>query len=510
MNSSRIVWREAGNGTSPLTRPRLIEYAAHDCILFFRHVYFLSYESDPARADLTEQRIVGAALPKRQWANSQPRREFDETAESTVSAMSTVHVTRWTVISRSAVIPIEVQIHNTPRVSGPDAELHNRQESLSLIDKEESRSDFSAPEQNDSAQRGARGWGSSIDATGRRETVADDFDVMPLIRACVDTDEQKRKEARKQFQELFGESIYNWMRKIPTRNFRKLSEDEVTEFYLWLMDDRLFRRIQNFKNRSPFPAYLMSILFVGARRPPIPSLFQEWLRERAGKEEPDTTSLDATEDYEDGENHSRLEKLTDKDAIWPTDPEPQEYTGPYADCAREVYSALPHRDQLLLKLFRLIENTLTNEDYEELAKWSRRERSEVEGIVAHVMTRLINKEERLSALRDKFERVSGDILFEEQHLQQIRRQLSPLPLMSPQRKKLLQGQTETEERRKRLYGQLANIKEEIRRFVVTTPYKDLAELLNLSMGAAGAMIAHLRQRLLAQWEACLSAKGVKR
>lgn len=353
-------------------------------------------------------------------------------------------------------------------------------------------------------------WRAVRYTTVRRETVADDFDMMPLIRACVDTDERIRIDARKRFQDLFGELIYNWIRKIPTKSFQKLSEDEVTDFYLWLMEDRLFRLIQNFKNQSPFPAYLMSILFVGARRPPIPSLFQQWLRERHKKKEPDTTSLDATDDYEDGEIPSRLEKLTNENALWATDPGPKEYTGPYADCAREIYSALPHRNQLLLKLFLLSASILTNEDYEELAKWSRRERSEVEGVVAHVLTLLTSEDTRLSTLRRKLERVSGDILFEEQHLQQIRRQLSPLSSMSSQQKKLLQEQTETEKRIKRLYRQLANIREEIRRFVITTPYKYLAELLNTSMGNAGALITKLRQRLFVQWETCLSAKGVKR
>lgn len=353
-------------------------------------------------------------------------------------------------------------------------------------------------------------WRAVRYITVRRETVADDFDIMPLIRACVDTDERIRVEARKRFQDLFGELIYNWIRKIPTKSFRKLSEDEVTDFYLWLMEDRLFRRIQNFKNQSPFPAYLMSILFVGARHPPIPSLFQEWLRERRRKEEPNAISLEATVDQEDGENPSRREKLTDKDVLWPTDPEPKEYTGPYDACARDIYQALPPRDRLLLKLFSLADSILADEDYEELVRWSRRHRSEAEAILTQVLNQLISKDEKFAALREKLERVSGDVLFEEQRLQQIRRQLSPLSPMSPQQKKLLKEQAEAEERLKRLYGQLTNIKEEIRRFVVTTPYTDLAELLNTSTGNAGALITKLRQRLFVQWETCLSAKGVKR
>lgn len=345
----------------------------------------------------------------------------------------------------------------------------------------------------------------------------EDRETLQLIRDCVAEDEATRLAARVRFQIRYGETIYNWCRRYMShdewckdiRRKRHISLDEqVSDFYAYLLIEKgiLYSRMQSFKNTAPFEAFLRSILFIGMARTRIPSMLREWLREGKKKKEPDSYSLDTSQKSEDQEGPSRRDLVQDRDLPW-KDPEPEEYAGWEAECARRIIADLEPRDRVLLKLLYLIENQLEDADYAELAEWSKQPEDEMRKLVEQVCAALTAKDENLATLRDRFVRKASALADEKLKLQQIQAKISPLLPMPAEGKRLYAEYAKTTERYDRLCAELEGIREEIRRCNMNTSTKDLARLLNIRPGTAGARVAHLRAQLREKWEACLQAKG---
>jgi len=345
----------------------------------------------------------------------------------------------------------------------------------------------------------------------------EDSQTLQLIRDCVAEDEATRLAARVRFQIRYGETTYNWCRRYMSqdewckdiRRKRHLSLDEqVSDFYAYLLIEKgiLYSRMQSFKNTCPFEAFLRSILFIGMPRLRIPSMLREWLREGEKKKEPDCYSLDTPQNSEDQEGPSRRDLVQDRDLPW-VDEEPEEYAGREAEYARRIVAALEPRDRLLLKLLYLIENQLEDADYAELAKWSNWPEDEVRKLVEQVCDALTAKDENLSTLRDRFVRKANDVANEKLKLQQIQAKISPLSPMPADGKRLHADYAKTTERYHRLCNELEGIREEIRRCNMNTSTEDLARLLNVKPGTAGARVAHLRAQVREKWEACMQTKG---
>src|SRR6266850_4381328 len=91
-----------------------------------------------------------------------------------------------------------------------------------------------------------------------------DFDLKALLRSCLQGD----TDSRIQFQDLFGELIYNY----PIRSFR-LPSDRTGDFYIYVFnEDRIFRRVGGFeaRNGAQFKTYLNGYV--------LRDLFREWQR----------------------------------------------------------------------------------------------------------------------------------------------------------------------------------------------------------------------------------------
>ena len=100
-------------------------------------------------------------------------------------------------------------------------------------------------------------------------------ELKEIVRACL----QEDRHARTRFQDLFGESIYNY----PVKMFR-LAPDKAGDFYVYVFEDnRIFRRLRGFEGRNGahFKTYLEGYV--------LRDLFREW---RRSQKELETISLE--------------------------------------------------------------------------------------------------------------------------------------------------------------------------------------------------------------------------
>ena len=74
---------------------------------------------------------------------------------------------------------------------------------------------------------------------------------------------------------------------------------------------------------------------------------------------------------------------------------------------------------------------------------------------------------------------------------------------------LLQQQEEVEQALTKRYQQRARILEELRTSKMTTPYKDIALLLNMTTGTVSSRICRLRQRLMQEFDEENAQEGEK-
>jgi RNA polymerase sigma factor (sigma-70 family) len=298
----------------------------------------------------------------------------------------------------------------------------------------------------------------------------DPDDVPELARACASGD----AAARRAFQDRYAEDIYNF----PVKIYRVPAE-RAADFYVYVFErDRIFTRLRTFegRNRIQFRTFLAYYV--------LRSLFLEWQR---GLRELETVPLGETEPAPPEEP--------------PGHPEPghPDDDGPTA----ELWRTLTPEERLDLKLLSLLEHQLTPDDVRLLARVSRRSLEETLAVVAEVETALRARDVKLARLRDELDSAWGWIVLRRRELQETDEKLRLLGSEhgSPARQRLV-------ERRQRLDGALSRrtrqrdaLLEEVRSFKMTTPYKDIARLLNSNVGTVCSRIFRLRQRLERRWPA---------
>ncbi|MBI3796678.1 MAG: hypothetical protein HY268_06880 [Deltaproteobacteria bacterium] len=301
-------------------------------------------------------------------------------------------------------------------------------------------------------------------------------DILNVIRACAAGD----TEARRRFQEEYGEDIYNFPVKI-----YGLDLEKAGDFYVYVFEkDRVFTRIKTFagRNNIQFRTFLSYYA--------LKSLFLEWLRTMR---EVETISLNtplggATE------GESALEDiLPDLTAV-----ETEEVGSGEEDPAARIWSSLSPEEQLDLKLLSLIECDLSPEDIRLLAKVSGRSIRDTLTLLTEVQVGLKRKDEKLSRLRDELDSAWGWILLRQKELQEIHRKILLMEQERdfPGQEKLLLREKELERTLAKRHGQRERIVEEIGKLKLTTPYKDMARLLNTTTGTVGSRISRLRERLV--------------
>jgi RNA polymerase sigma factor (sigma-70 family) len=289
----------------------------------------------------------------------------------------------------------------------------------------------------------------------------DPDDVRELVRGCAAAD----GAARRAFQDRFGEDVYNFPVKI-----YGVSAERAADFYVYVFEaDRIFTRMRTFEGRNGIQFRTFLAYYV------LRSLFLEWQR---GSHELDTESLG-----------------DDEPAAGIAEPPPRD-----ADVTA-AWEGLSPEERLDLKLLSLLEHPLAPDDVCLLARLSRRSLDETVGIVAEVEAGLRTRDVELARLRDQLDSVWGWIVLRRRELQETGERLrlmgSSRGSITAQRLEERRGELEAAlEKRMR---QRERLLAEIRTFKMTTPYKDIARLLNSSVGTVCSRIFRLRQRLEKDW-----------
>jgi RNA polymerase sigma factor (sigma-70 family) len=279
-------------------------------------------------------------------------------------------------------------------------------------------------------------------------------DIFALIRACEDGD----ATARYQFQDEYGEDIYYFPVKL-----YGLPLDEAGDFYVYVFDkDRIFTRLRTFQGRANIKFRTFLSFFV------LKSLFFDWLRT---VKEPDMSS--------------------------PLDPDTkaEEPSSPETPVAPDLWNCLTSEEQLDLKLLCLIEYDLSLDDIRLLATISGRSLRDTLLLVEEVQHGLRRKDEKFTQLNDILASTWGWILVKQKELQEIDEKLRHLMPDSEAFTVLLARKEDLEASLQRRYRQRDKLVREIRTYKMTTPYKEIARLLNTTVGTVCSRIFRLRERL---------------
>ena len=291
----------------------------------------------------------------------------------------------------------------------------------------------------------------------------DPDDVRELVRGCAAGD----GAARRAFQDRFGEDVYNFPVKI-----YGVSAERAADFYVYVFEaDRIFTRMRTFEGRNGIQFRTFLAYYV------LRSLFLEWQR---GSRELDTVSLG---DDEPAAGVAEPLPAADADVL-------------------AAWEGLGPEERLDLKLLSLLEHPLAPDDVRLLARLSRRSLEETIAIVAEVEAGLRARDVELARLRDQLDSVWGWIVLRRRELQENGERLR---LMGSNRgstnaQRLEERRGELEAGLEKRMRQRERLLDEIRSFKMTTPYKDIARMLNSSVGTVCSRIFRLRQRLEKDWQ----------
>lgn len=299
------------------------------------------------------------------------------------------------------------------------------------------------------------------------DPLSDAREARELIRQCLTGD----PAAARTFQELYGELIYGY----PLRVYRMPAE-EAGDFYVFAFDQgRIFRRVRSFEGRAPFRAYLLGFV--------LDDLVLEW---RRGIRMIETVSIESL-----GELPGRSES-------------PEDMIDDGSDRAvdrsvlSELLAALEPSKSVVMKLLYVEDYELKAAELRYLAEVSGRPIPDVLSSVDQLRSTVREREAGLKKMEDSLDAVQAWIQLYERRLQRIRDDLSSVPPASTASERLKDEQSELERKIGRRRQQRAKLLSQAQRRKVTAPYKDIAKLLNTSVGNVGSQIARLRRELMAK------------
>ena len=303
--------------------------------------------------------------------------------------------------------------------------------------------------------------------------------ILALIHACASGD----AEARRQFQYEYGEDIYNFPVKI-----YGLPAEDAGDFYVYVFErERIFKRINTFEGRDHIQFRTFLSYYV------LKHLFLEW---QQTLKEIETISLHAPV------GHSESERALEDLLPDPMASETEALRSTAEASTAEIWNRLSPEDQLHLKLLSLLECELESKEIRLLATLSGRSIGDTLVLLGEIREELKQKDERLSRLQGELDSVWGWILLRQKELQEIDEKIR---LMTEQgdatrQAKLRDKRQESVRTLAKRFRQREKIVKEIQNCTLTTPYKDIARLFNLTVGTMCSRISRLRERLAPEWQ----------
>jgi len=285
-----------------------------------------------------------------------------------------------------------------------------------------------------------------------------------LISRCLAGD----GEAAKEFQAEYGELIYGY----PIRVYR-VPADEAGDFYVFAFErGRIFRRVRTYEGRAPFRAYLLGFV--------LDDLVLEWKR---GVREIETVSIETLGELPDLAAADRA--LTD------------EGEGSMDRTSlSQLLGELSPSKSVVIKLLYVEDYEFQPAEVRYLAQVSGCEIPEVLDRIDRLRGTVREREAGLKRMEDALDAVQAWIQLYERRVQRISDDLAALPPTSLAAERSREERTQLERKIQRRRQQRTKLLAQAQRRKVTAPYKEIAAMLNTSIGNIGSQIARLRRELL--------------
>ncbi|MFI5398744.1 MAG: hypothetical protein ACHQ9S_24715 [Candidatus Binatia bacterium] len=162
---------------------------------------------------------------------------------------------------------------------------------------------------------------------------------------------------------------------------------------------------------------------------------------------------------------------------------------------------------VILKLLHVEDYDLSPAEIRHVAETSGRSLGETVQAVEQLRATVREREAAAKGIEDKLDAVQAWIQLYERRLRRIAEDFAALPPSSMAAARLREEQAELERKTQRRQEQRANLLARHKRRKVTAPYKEIAAILNTTVGNVGSQISRLRQELLEK--AAAGEKGAR-
>jgi DNA-directed RNA polymerase specialized sigma24 family protein len=288
-----------------------------------------------------------------------------------------------------------------------------------------------------------------------------------LISRCLSAE----PEAVNQFQQQYGELIYGY----PIRVYRTPSED-AGDFYVFAFQNgRIFRRLRTFEGRAPLRAYLLGFV--------LDDLVLEWKR---GERKVETVSIEGLGEFAD--TSTPAAPVRTDGGQTPTD----------SGASDDPLAALSPAKAVVMKLLYVEDYELQAADVSYVAEVSGRSIPEVLSAVAHMRDTVREREAGLKKVQDGIDAVQAWIRLYERRVERITDDLASLPPTAGAALRLRAELAQIEHKMQRRRQQRARLIKQAQRRKVTAPYKEIAAILNTSVGNVCSQIARVRRELMSK------------
>lgn len=276
-------------------------------------------------------------------------------------------------------------------------------------------------------------------------------------------------EAATEFQARYGELIYGY----PMRVYR-VPPDEAGDFYVFAFErGRIFRRVRTYEGRAPFRAYLLGFV--------LDDLVLEWKR---GVREIETVSIETIGELPDPGGSA--DRATANEGDMPMD----------ITTFSQVLGDLSPSKSVVMKLLYVEDYEFQPSEVRYLAQVSGCDVPEVLDRIDRLRATVREREAGLKRMEDALDAVQAWIQLYERRVQRISDDLAALPPTSIAAERLREERQQLERKIQRRRQQRAKLLAQAQRRKVTAPYKEIAAMLNTSIGNIGSQIARLRRELL--------------
>jgi len=293
------------------------------------------------------------------------------------------------------------------------------------------------------------------------EVMVDPDDEAQAARELIDRCLAGDDDAIRRFQERYGELIYVY----PLRVYRAAAES-AGDFYVFAFENgRIFRRTRTYAGRAPFRAYLLTVV--------LDHLFIDW---RRGTHEIETLALDDA----DGAQNEEAPVSGDVDSLrtLPT-----------------LLAGLERSKAVVMKLLCVEDCELDAADLRHVTQVSGQTLPEVIAAVERLRATVREREQELHRVADSLDAVLAWIEVCERRQQRLAEDLRGLPPGSLAAARVRSACEQLDAQLQRRRRQRAKLRAELQRRKITAPYKDIAAILNTSVGNVASQIARVRQDL---------------